>query len=797
MKTIEDLLKNLSRPEVLEFGLVTNRLPSVNIGGKFEPVDDEAPTTERLMQMLVTMGGSRYVDSLSDKPVQWTTRLDGVGVIAVAAIMRKDVVQARFTVARREGRPQPSVQPAPPMPSAKPPPPPQPPPSIRPSDKVVVAAPAPAPAPAPPVAVRSSEKKVVAAAPVASAATTTQPIRPSQPKQRLVDRVSGPPQPVAPTPPQVAPVAPTPPQVAPVAPTPPQAAPVAPASPQAPPVTAAATPSVSPEPRPAPPIPKAVPPEEWEDDDEPTLQTLSPPVVRQTGRSKPVVSSLDAEEVPSPVAPSDAPNEAVTAEAPEAKTGELPLLDAKTQPMPTLSAPVSAPPTEVAPAPAPAPAPAVKPKESLRRYSTPTSVDTVEVDRAMKEAAARKASGSLALDLGAAAAADGDASAGARGASAAPPAPRVDAAAAFDSFLAMAVSTRASDLLVFAGRPVLLRVATDLLARTQSVSAEHVERIAKEIVPSRLREVLENEGSCEFAAEHPAHGRFRVNVSRQRGGFKLNLRVVSKDIPTLSALGMPDVLTAALRGQRGLILVSSPVGHGRSTTMAALIDHLNRETQRHIMTIEEPIEHVHVRKKGLVSQREVGVHARSKLRALESALRDDADVLAVADVSDADTARMALTAADTGRLVIAVMTSSRATRAIDRMVGLFPPAERRWARGMLASTLRLAVGQRLVPSVDRTRLHAAVEVVPWSIALDTVLRQADDGREGASSVAVERVPILVRLEDSLAELVKKQRITAEMARVVEGAVAESAPPSSSARPPSPPAEPEARPMKEA
>ena len=108
MKTIEELLKNLARPEVLEFGLVTNRLPSVNIGGKFEPVDDEAPSNERLMAMLVTMGGSRYVDSLSDKPVQWTTKLEGVGVIAVAAILRKDIVQARFTVAKREGGP-PSV----------------------------------------------------------------------------------------------------------------------------------------------------------------------------------------------------------------------------------------------------------------------------------------------------------------------------------------------------------------------------------------------------------------------------------------------------------------------------------------------------------------------------------------------------------------------------------------------------------------------------------------------------------------------------------------------------------------
>src|SRR5690349_4779055 len=138
MKPIEELLKNLGRPEVLEFGLVTNRLPSVNIGGKFEPVDDEAPTTDALLQMLVTMGGSRYVEQLSERPVQWTTRLDGVGVIAVAAIMRKDVVQARFTVARRDpstGRslnPGPATVSGPPTASG--------PPGVRPKDE-----PAPAP----------------------------------------------------------------------------------------------------------------------------------------------------------------------------------------------------------------------------------------------------------------------------------------------------------------------------------------------------------------------------------------------------------------------------------------------------------------------------------------------------------------------------------------------------------------------------------------------------------------------------------------------------------------------------
>ena len=111
MKSIEELLRNLARPDVLEFGLVTNRLPSINVGGRFEPVDDEAPSTDRVKQMLISMGGGRFIETLSDRPVQWTTRLEGVGVIAVAAIMRKDIVQARFTVARREGAARPGTVP--------------------------------------------------------------------------------------------------------------------------------------------------------------------------------------------------------------------------------------------------------------------------------------------------------------------------------------------------------------------------------------------------------------------------------------------------------------------------------------------------------------------------------------------------------------------------------------------------------------------------------------------------------------------------------------------------------------
>ncbi|MCW5836281.1 MAG: Flp pilus assembly complex ATPase component TadA, partial [Labilithrix sp.] len=349
--------------------------------------------------------------------------------------------------------------------------------------------------------------------------------------------------------------------------------------------------------------------------------------------------------------------------------------------------------------------------------------------------------------------------------------PRVDASAAVDSFLAMAVAARASDLLIVAGRPILLRVATDLLPRTQPLPAEHVERIAREIVPARLREALERDGSCDFAVEHPTHGRFRVNVSKQRTGFKLNLRVIPKELPTLASLGLPDALLAALRHLRGLVLVTGPSGHGKSTTLAALVDHLNRESARHVMTIEEPIEHVHPRKKGLVSQRDVGLHARTRSRTIQTALREDVDALVIADVRDAESVRHALVACESGHLVLGTMNAPSAAKTVDRILDLFSAAEEPWVRSSLASSLRLLVGQRLVPSADRTRLHAAVELLPWSVALFTLVR---DGRTHQIPDLQRRGKAagIVRLDESLAELVRAQKVTVEVARLFAESPAE-------------------------
>ena len=429
-----------------------------------------------------------------------------------------------------------------------------------------------------------------------------------------------------------------------------------------------------------------------------------------------------------------------------------------------------------------------------RRISTPTSVDVVDVELTPNERGAatatrpeldaERAESTVSAPAPTESAAPDDV-ASARAAAVAPSGepiaekaiaekdrPRVEPSASVDTFLAMAVAAGASDLYIVAGRPILLRIATDLLPRTQPVPADHVERIAKEIVPMRLRETLEKEGSCDFAVEHPAHGRFRVNVSKQRTGLKLNVRVIPKELPTIAGLGLPDGILPALRHQRGLVLVTGPAAHGKSTTLAALVDHLNRETARHILTIEEPIEHVHPRKKGFVSQRDVGLHARTRGRTLHTALREDADVIVFGEMRDAETLRHALVACESGRLVLGTMNTPSAAKTIDRVLDLFSPAEQPWARTSLASSLRLVIGQRLVPSADRTRGHAAVELLPWSVALYTLVR---DGRTHEIPEIQKRGKDgggVLRLDDSLAELVRAQKVTAVVAKQLAESPAE-------------------------
>jgi twitching motility protein PilT len=756
VKPIEDLLRNLARPEVLEFGLVTNRLPSVNIGGKFEPVDDEAPTTEKLLGMLVTMGGSPHVETLSEKPVQWTTRLDGVGVIAVAAIMRKDVVQARFTVARRDaaGRAA-SLPPLPPQASARPP------------------APAPADAKKDPLGQSGARSAFTTTqqgtGPSASQAHVRSPLAQSQvaPSPGVPGAGAGP---------------------APKPPLPSQPMPAAASSPAAPP-----------------PAPASAPEELDDDDDEPTVQTLSPPVAGTPGGYVKPKPARKPEDVPRDTGPPGSGTPASPAGGPRTErvppdAVELGVRRESTAPAPVAAAaPAAVAPPAIGQRPSKekrpsdraveAPAPAVAPGVGMRRIHTPTSVDSVDVEITTRDGG-KGGRQALVLDLEAdrentlevtpaeVAQAHAHVQAQAqRPVTAAMPSavpstspsaggtekerPRGDTG--LESFLGMAVAARATDLHVIAGRPMLLRVATDLLPRTQAVPAEVVEGIAREIVPARLRETLDVDGSCDFAIEHPQHGRFRVNVGRLRGGYKLSMRCIPRETPTLASLGLPAAIAAATTHQQGLVLVTGPAGNGKTSTLAAIVDQLNTETSHHILTIEDPVEYVHGRKRALVSHREVGSSTRSYGAALRAAMREDPDVIVVGELRDAEAARLAVRASETGHLVLATIDTASAAKTIDRLIDLFPSAEQHEIRLAIAGSLRMIIGQRLVPSADRTKLFVATELLPSSIALYTLIR---DGRTFQIPSLQQRGRGLgvVRLDESLADLVRAQKVTVEVAK---------------------------------
>jgi twitching motility protein PilT len=285
------------------------------------------------------------------------------------------------------------------------------------------------------------------------------------------------------------------------------------------------------------------------------------------------------------------------------------------------------------------------------------------------------------------------------------------------------------------------------------------------IVPGRLRSSFERDGSCDFAIALPDLGRFRANVGRQRTGMKATLRLVALELPTLETLGLPDAIGNATHHHQGLIVLTGPTGHGKTTTLAALVNLLNTETTHHIITVEDPVEHLHPRKKALISQREVGTHTRSFASALKASLREDPEVIVVGELRDTETVRMALAASETGHLVIATMNTPSAAKTIDRLIDLFPPGDQPQVRMALAGGLRLIVSQRLVRSVDGTRVFAAAEVLPGSVALWNLIRDSKTFQIPSLQQRGKALGI-VRLDDSLADLVRAGKVTLEEARAL-------------------------------
>ena len=292
------------------------------------------------------------------------------------------------------------------------------------------------------------------------------------------------------------------------------------------------------------------------------------------------------------------------------------------------------------------------------------------------------------------------------------------------ALLRLMVERKASDLHLKAGSPPVLRVDGELEPQDQpplSVAAMSV--ILEEVTDDEQRERFDEEKELDFAYAAADIGRFRVNAALQRGTITLAFRLVREDIPSLEGLGLPSICGALALKRRGLVLVTGPTGCGKSTTLAAMIGYLNERERRHVVTIEDPIEYEHQNKRCLISQRELGPDTKSFAGALKHALRQDPDVILVGEMRDLATISAALTAAETGHLVLATLHTPNAPQTIDRIIDVFPPHQQQQVRAQLAMALEAVLCQTLVPRSGRPGRVPAVEIMVATSAIRNLIRE--------------------------------------------------------------------------
>jgi twitching motility protein PilT len=281
----------------------------------------------------------------------------------------------------------------------------------------------------------------------------------------------------------------------------------------------------------------------------------------------------------------------------------------------------------------------------------------------------------------------------------------------------------ASDLHISAGEPPMLRVQGDIKKlKAPPLTAEQTIAMVYDIMGDGQRKKFEEFSDIDFAMQLGETARFRVNVFRQQRGVGAVFRKIPTKILSLNELGMPDILANLARRERGLILVTGPTGSGKSTTLAAMLDLINSETEGHILTVEDPIEFVHKSKKCLVNQREVGPHTNTFATALKAALREDPDYILVGEMRDLETIQLALTAAETGHLVFGTLHTSSAAKTIDRVIDVFPPEQQAQVRAMFAESIQAIVTQTLCKKVGGGRV-AALEILLGSTAIRNLMRE--------------------------------------------------------------------------
>lgn len=290
--------------------------------------------------------------------------------------------------------------------------------------------------------------------------------------------------------------------------------------------------------------------------------------------------------------------------------------------------------------------------------------------------------------------------------------------------LKFGVQSGASDLHLSAGLPPMMRVHGDV-KQLNFPPLEHkdVHAMVYDIMNDHQRKFYESELECDFSYEIPNVSRFRVNAFNQSRGAAAVFRTIPTEILTLEQLQCPSIFSEIADKPRGVVLVTGPTGSGKSTTLAAMIDYINKSRQYHILTVEDPIEFVHKSNKSLINQREVGLQTKSFANALRSALREDPDVILVGEMRDLETIRLAMTAAETGHLVFGTLHTSSAAKTIDRIVDVFPAEEKDMVRAMLSESLQAVISQTLLKLKDGSGRIAAHEIMIGTPAIRNLIRE--------------------------------------------------------------------------
>jgi twitching motility protein PilT len=293
-----------------------------------------------------------------------------------------------------------------------------------------------------------------------------------------------------------------------------------------------------------------------------------------------------------------------------------------------------------------------------------------------------------------------------------------------DEYLRDVLAKNGSDLHFVAGDPPRIRLYGELQPlREENLGQDQVREYLTEIMTRRALQRLEEMDGVDFAYTIPGVSRFRVNVFRHLGGLGAVFRAIPSKALSLEQLNMPESVRSLCRTNNGLILVTGKTGSGKSTTLAAMVDDINARVQGHILTIEDPIEFVHLRKNCLVSQREVGIHSPGFAAALHSAMREDPDVVLVGELRDLETVSIAVTAAEMGILVMGTLHTNGAAATVDRIVNAFPSDKQAHVRTMLSTSLRGVISQQLIPRADKRGRVAALEILINTPAVSNLIRQ--------------------------------------------------------------------------